>query len=310
VTVQSDGTLLYTPFDGFRGTDTIRYTVADDLGARSLSATITIDTNLPPIASDDLVTTFRGVAIDINVAANDSDPDGTLNLNSVLVVTRPVRGTTIVLPGGFVRYVPDSDFVGIDTFQYTIKDNLGRPSNVALVRVQVVGSELQNPSIRTDVDASGETSPLDALLILNRLARANQQGITGPLPIELLLGEDPLRYYDVDGSRFVEPLDALLVINEIARQNRTTLGGEGESGFAWGTGSIEALRNEPEPRQTTVLAPTPEDFGKADLLADFGSTDNDFDDLLGLLAADRDADEERSDESQRAFDAAWEMLAN
>jgi len=119
-----------------------------------------------------------------------------------------------------------------------------------------------------------------------------------------------LRYYDVDGSRFVEPLDALLVINEIARQNRTTLGGEGESGFAWGTGSIEVLRNEPEPRQTTVLAPTPEDFGKADLLADFGSTDNDFDDLLGLLAADRDADEERSDESQRAFDAAWEMLAN
>jgi hypothetical protein len=173
-----------------------------------------------------------------------------------------------------------------------------------------VGSELQNPSIRTDVDASGQTSPLDALLILNRLARASQQGMTGPLPIEMLLGEDPLRYYDVDGSRFVEPLDALLVINEIARQNRAALGGEGEGGFDWGTGSIEVLRNEPDSRQATVLAPIPEEFGKADLLADFGSTDDEFDDLLGLLAADRDVDKDRADESQQAFDAAWGMPEN
>src|SRR5690606_34292437 len=75
---------------------------------------------------------------------------------------------------------------------------------------------------------SGQTTPLDALLILNRLARAAREGIAGGIPVEMLLDETPRYFYDVSGNRRVEPLDALLVINEIGRRNRERANGEGE----------------------------------------------------------------------------------
>lgn len=307
VEVRNDGTLLYTPFEGFRGTDTLRYTVADDLGARSESATITIDTNQAPIAVADQVITYRDRAVDINVAANDSDPDGSLDLSSIVIVSPAARGTTIVLGGGIVRYVPQSDFVGIDTFRYTIRDNRGRPSNIADVRVQVVASELQNPSNATDVDASGQTSPIDALLILNRLARSGQPGI----PIENLINELPRRYYDVDGNRMVEPLDALLVINHIARQNAT---GEGESDLAVaGVGTINATPPLQASRQELNRV-VQLDFTAQNLLEDppiidtpdelwIEDEDDGLGDLIGLLAKDQDekADAAPIEDIDRAF---------
>lgn len=320
VVVQPDGTLIYTPFDNFRGTDTIRYTVSDDLGAVSEQATITIDTNLPPIAVNDNAGTFRGRAVEINVASNDSDPDGTLDLNSIQIVRQPSRGSVVVMGGGLVRYVPSSDFVGIDTFDYTIRDNRGRPSNVGQVRIQVVASELQNPSNFTDVNASGETSPLDALLILNRLSRAAREGVMGGIPVESLINELPRLFYDVDGSRVVEPIDALLVINEIARQNRAALGeGEGGVGVAGPMAlppaappmslqvkpaDVSTLRDDFESVYGTIL----EADESADLTADFKLPGNDVLDLLAMDTVPKDSAEDKA-EAVKAIDAAWTEAA-
>ena len=333
VAIENDGTLIYTPFAGFRGTDTIRYTVADDLGARSEEATITIDTNIAPVAVNDLAGTFRGQPIDIDVAENDFDPDGSLDLESIEIVTEPTRGTAIVLGGGIVRYVPSGDFVGIETFEYTIRDNRGRPSNVGQVRIQVVASELQNPSNFTDVNASGETSPLDALLILNRLSRAAREGITGGIPVELLLDETPRLFYDVTGNRRVEPLDALAVINEIARQNRQQFGGgEGEAALAaavepiWAAPQVEPMDQVETNLADSVIAPPIETDRDTDrpaaplaldpptigdqrvtTVADFDFADDEaLDALIDSLATDAATGDERDrDDVMRAIDAAW-----
>ena len=64
IDIRSDGTILYTPFAGFRGTDTIRYTVADNLGDRSAVGQITIASNQAPIAVNDGTGTFRNEAIE------------------------------------------------------------------------------------------------------------------------------------------------------------------------------------------------------------------------------------------------------
>ncbi len=93
--VRTDGTLIYTPFTGFRGSDVIRYTVADNLGLRSEEQTITIDINQAPVAVNDSTGAFRDGSVDINVATNDSDPDGTLNLESIVITRAPVRGTAV-----------------------------------------------------------------------------------------------------------------------------------------------------------------------------------------------------------------------
>lgn len=231
--IQSDGSLLYIPFANFRGTDALSYTVADNLGLRSELAWITIDRNAQPIAVDDAVQTYWGEPIDIAVTDNDVDPDGQLDVASVEIVTHPLNGTAAVLANGLVRYLPNSGFAGTETFRYTVRDNQGLVSVPAEVRVQVLASRLQNPGNRFDVNASGEVSPLDALLILNRLSQSSREGQGVYLPVEDLLGEQPRRYYDTDGDRFVGLTDVLVVLNELARQRQINLpAAEGENRLA------------------------------------------------------------------------------
>lgn len=68
-----------------------------------------------------------------------------------------------------------------------------------------------DPSLRFDVNGDGAVSPLDALIIINRLNYGGQ--ILGiPLP-----GEVP-PYVDVDGNGFLEPKDAKDVIDELNRR--------------------------------------------------------------------------------------------
>lgn len=81
--------------------------------------TVTPPSNKAPNAVDDLAVTRESEAIDIDVVKNDVDPDqDTLTLNSVGAAK---HGATSIA-GGMVHYIPDSDFIGQDNFQYTISD--------------------------------------------------------------------------------------------------------------------------------------------------------------------------------------------
>ena len=73
---------------------------------------------LPANAVNDTAATTEGVAIVINVLANDSDPDGDpLTISSV----GPAAHGTVVNNGdGTVTYTPAGGFIGVDTFTYTI----------------------------------------------------------------------------------------------------------------------------------------------------------------------------------------------
>ena len=91
-----------------------------------------------------------------------------------MIVDQPTRGEAIAQPDGTVQYLPDPGFVGRDSFQYRIFDDLGRGSNVATVDTQVVASRLQNPDDNSDVNDDGFVTALDALLIINRLTEATR----------------------------------------------------------------------------------------------------------------------------------------
>ncbi|MFG0261668.1 MAG: Ig-like domain-containing protein [Novipirellula sp. JB048] len=73
-------------------------------------------------------------------------------------------------------------------------------------------SPLQNSRLPADVNNDGEVTPIDALHVINELARASSPGAQG----ESLLAS---RYYvDVNGDRAITALDALTVINELNRR--------------------------------------------------------------------------------------------
>ncbi len=89
--------------------------------------------NRAPVASDDQASTTRGEPVDVNVLANDVDPDG-----DPLVVsstTQPSHGSVTHGPLR-VTYLPAAGYTGDDAFTYTVSDGKGATAT-ATVHVTV-----------------------------------------------------------------------------------------------------------------------------------------------------------------------------
>jgi regulation of enolase protein 1 (concanavalin A-like superfamily) len=134
VTINPDGTLTYVPDANFNGADSFTYTLGD--GVASTVATVDVAvTSIPdaPIALDDSLSTAPDTPLTIDFAgdllANDSDGDGDpLFLDSLGV---PSNGTLVDNGDGTFLYMPNSGFVGTDSFTYTINDGTGRTATAA-----------------------------------------------------------------------------------------------------------------------------------------------------------------------------------
>lgn len=112
---------------------------------RTIACTLIGDPNRPPVAVDDFVATSAGVAIGIDVLANDSDPD--LDPLSITNVSDPPHGSAQI-NGGTLLYTPDAGFGGNDSFTYTIEDGRGG-SVTAGVSVTVI-APVNNPPTAVD----------------------------------------------------------------------------------------------------------------------------------------------------------------
>jgi hypothetical protein len=173
--LNSDGSFTYTPDPGFDETDSFVYDAND--GTLSTPATVTIVINRPT-ANPDNVTTPVNTPVVINVAANDTDPEGNqfLVLSSIAITTQPAHGIVSVSDTGMVTYTPNAGFVGTDTFAYTIADTHGAVSNPAVdtvivtpittltagnVTAQATGSTPVMINLLSNVTESNGASPLD-----------------------------------------------------------------------------------------------------------------------------------------------------
>ncbi|MBK8284812.1 MAG: tandem-95 repeat protein [Ahniella sp.] len=115
--------------------------------------------NRGPAAANDVATTGRGTAASINVLANDTDPDG--DSLSIGTVGTPANGTAVIT-GTTIRYTPNANFVGTDTFTYTISDGRNGTATAAVtVAVQ------DNPPVAVNDSAS---TPSATPVTLNVLA--------------------------------------------------------------------------------------------------------------------------------------------
>ncbi|MFC1718338.1 tandem-95 repeat protein, partial [Candidatus Poribacteria bacterium] len=119
-----DGTITYTPDTNFNGEDTFSYQVSDTCGL-SDTATVTITVtpvNDAPVANDDSAPTDEDNAVEIPVAANDTDVDGNLDPASIVIETEPANGEAVIGENNIITYTPDEDFNGEDSFEYKICD--------------------------------------------------------------------------------------------------------------------------------------------------------------------------------------------
>ena len=131
------GSVTYRPAATYSGTDSFQYAVRDNLGALSNTATVIMRVQPAPVANDDTATLQANQSITINVLANDSSDGGTINAASVKIVVPPAHGTAAGNSSGAVAYTPTASYSGLDTFQYTVQDNLATSSNPATVSIEV-----------------------------------------------------------------------------------------------------------------------------------------------------------------------------
>jgi hypothetical protein len=75
--------------------------------------------------------------VDIDLVANDSDQDGDLDPDSILINQLPGHGTVLILGNGWVRYTPSVTSQSSDAFSYTVADDEGLRSNAATVGVTI-----------------------------------------------------------------------------------------------------------------------------------------------------------------------------
>lgn len=183
-----DEIVIYTPAGDFEGQDTFTYTFDANDGDTSNQAVVTVKVGNSPVAFDDSVITPKDEAIEIDVADNDIDPDGSIEPNSLAVTSGASNGVAEAnAVEERITYTPNAGFVGEDTFAYTVEDNNSIVSNEATVTVTVgnapvaiadsavtaIGQEVTIEVLDNDNDSDGGRRSIDWGTIAVTSAPAN-----------------------------------------------------------------------------------------------------------------------------------------
>jgi hypothetical protein len=132
----TSGVVTYRAVAGYSGADSFQYVVSDRAGHVSNVATISVNVQPAPVAVNDTVTIANGPSVTLDVLANDTSQRGTLDPTTLKIISPPAHGTAIV-NAGLAFYTTTVGYSGIDSFKYTVEDNLGTVSNVATASIIV-----------------------------------------------------------------------------------------------------------------------------------------------------------------------------
>ena len=238
LTLNSDGSFTYAPNANFNGTDAFTYTSSDGSGGTD-TATVTVtvtSVNDAPVANDDSQSVAEGGTVNVDVVANDTDIDGTIDPATVAIITGPSSGSLVVNGDGTVDYTHDGSETTGDSFTYTVNDNEGATSNVATVSISVtpvndapVAADdayqtdedtwltVAAPGVMaTDSDVDGD--PLAVILgtdVSNGTLTFNADGSFSYTPNPEFNGIDSFTYHATDGLLGSNVATVLITVNPI-----------------------------------------------------------------------------------------------
>jgi VCBS repeat-containing protein len=164
LTLNPNGSFVYTPSAGYSGADSFAYKANDgtlDSNVATVSITVSAGGNAPPVAVDDAYTTSQGKLLNQaapGVLANDTDANG--NALTAVLITSVSHGTVALNPTGSFFYTPAANFNGADSFTYKASDGMAQ-SNVATVSITVNPVSNTAPTAVDDAYSAFRNTVLD-----------------------------------------------------------------------------------------------------------------------------------------------------
>jgi Ca2+-binding RTX toxin-like protein len=127
VTIQANGSFVYTPLANFYGPDSFTYTVSDGFGLSS-TGTVSIavaNVNDAPTYGYDAISAVTTVRTTGNLLLNDRDVDGDVLSAAPASFTTARGGVVTIQANGQYTYQNMDGLVGTETFYYTVLDGRG-----------------------------------------------------------------------------------------------------------------------------------------------------------------------------------------
>jgi CSLREA domain-containing protein len=226
------------------------YGAACDAGAFELA-------NSAPVAENDSFSTPEDTALDISVLANDTDPDPGDTL-SVHIVSNPANGRLTENPDGTLKYTPNPDFNGTDSFAYKASDGeLDSAVATVTIRVNAVNDPpvAKDDSANTDedkaiagIDVVGNDTDIegDKLIVSGFDATSaeggkvtmNEDGTFKYEPKADFSGTDTFTYKATDGSTDSNPATVSITVGAVNDAPTVAVAAGGQCGASGTTGTI------------------------------------------------------------------------
>ena len=142
------GTVTYIPQTDYAGNDSFTFKVIDDKGVESNIATVNVDVtatttdisvndsaNQAPTALDQSTSVDKNNQLNITLVGDDADNDPI----QFAIVSDPSDASldNFDMIKGTITYIPQTDYVGNDSFAFKATDDKGIESNIATVNVEV-----------------------------------------------------------------------------------------------------------------------------------------------------------------------------
>ena len=158
-TVDASGNILYSPVAGYAGNDTFTYTLVTPDGVSSDPITVNVTIYIAGVP--DAYTTPINTPITSTVTSNDG-PSG---IGATVTATNGTHGTTFVDASGNVTYTPATNYIGKDTYTYTL-------TNGTITSAPVTVTMNIKPVGVNDVDVTSVNTPVTTTVKSNDGASA------------------------------------------------------------------------------------------------------------------------------------------
>ncbi|MEV7972369.1 Ig-like domain-containing protein, partial [Cellulomonas sp. NPDC089187] len=200
VVIAEDGSLVYTPNDGFSGRETVVYVATDSVG-QTVEASLAIDVYGPPVppSMEELTGVEMALILD---PANTAVDTGDLLLApwTITSVGTTEAGQTVLNQDGTITFTPAAGFTGEATFTYEVTDTFGQTST-GTITVTVVALTAEDITAQTPYEKAIDLRVIDAATglgvtvtgvgtPLNGTATVNADGVVTYTPAAGFSGTD------------------------------------------------------------------------------------------------------------------------